>query len=147
MQRHAPGGGIPHRASLRVSPDLQQETASSCEELQTPERLNSRPSVPEAVTPAIYRVTSPAAWIAGSPDAADWYLSLSIDIPSYFLYCPRLRESAMGLIGATMFLSPEDVEAVARRTVELLNGAGPSTFKLVGARELADRLGVCLDNV
>ena len=53
----------------------------------------------------------------------------------------------MRWIDSTMFLSPEDVEAVARRTVELLNGAGPSTFKLVGARELAGRLGVSVDYV
>jgi hypothetical protein len=53
----------------------------------------------------------------------------------------------MRWIDSTMFLSPEDVEAVARRTVELLNGAGASTFKLVGARELADRLGVSVDYV
>jgi hypothetical protein len=41
-----------------------------------------------------------------------------------------------------MTLSAEDVEAVARRTVELLRGERPATFALVDARELADRLGV-----
>ena len=75
------------------------------------------------------------------------YLWLSIGIPRYFLYRPRLDELAMELTDTTMVLSPEDVEAVARRTVELLNGAGPATFKLVGARELADRLGVSVDYV
>jgi hypothetical protein len=58
----------------------------------------------------------------------------------------KLDESATS-IDTTMVLSPEDVEAVARRTVELLNGARPSTFKLVGARELAGRLGVSVDYV
>ncbi len=41
-----------------------------------------------------------------------------------------------------MFLSPEDVEAVARRTVELLQGEHRTTFRLVDARELAVLLGV-----
>ena len=41
-----------------------------------------------------------------------------------------------------MVLSADDVEAVARRTVELLRGERPSTFALVDARELANRLGV-----
>jgi hypothetical protein len=41
-----------------------------------------------------------------------------------------------------MVLSPEDVEAVARRTVELLHGAQGTTFRLVDARELAVLLGV-----
>ena len=41
-----------------------------------------------------------------------------------------------------MVLSPDDVEAVARRTVELLRGERPMTFSLVDARQLADLLGV-----
>ena len=41
-----------------------------------------------------------------------------------------------------MTLSAEDVEAVARRTVELLRRERPTTFALVDARELADQLGV-----
>jgi hypothetical protein len=48
----------------------------------------------------------------------------------------------MRWIDSTMFLSPEDVEAVARRTVELLRGDRPSAFRLVDARELAEQLGV-----
>jgi hypothetical protein len=39
-------------------------------------------------------------------------------------------------------LSAEDVEAVARRTVELLRNERPATFALVDARELAEQLGV-----
>jgi hypothetical protein len=39
-------------------------------------------------------------------------------------------------------LSAEDVEAVARRTAELLRGDLPSTFALVDARDLAASLGV-----
>jgi hypothetical protein len=46
-----------------------------------------------------------------------------------------------------MLLSAEDVEAIARRTVELLQAERPTTFKLVGARELAEQLGVSLDFV
>jgi hypothetical protein len=46
-----------------------------------------------------------------------------------------------------MVLSAEDVEAVARRTVELLGGDRPSAFALVGARELAALLGVSVDYV
>jgi hypothetical protein len=41
-----------------------------------------------------------------------------------------------------MVLSAEDVEAVARRTVELLRGDRQPTFALVGAGELAGLLGV-----
>jgi hypothetical protein len=48
----------------------------------------------------------------------------------------------MQRIDTTMLLGPEDVEAVARRTVELLQGDRPSAFRLVDARELADQLGV-----
>jgi hypothetical protein len=39
-------------------------------------------------------------------------------------------------------LSNEDVNAVARRTVELLRNERARTFALVDARELADQLGV-----
>ena len=46
-----------------------------------------------------------------------------------------------------MVLTADDVEAVARRTVELLRGDRPSTFALVGARELAPLLGVSIDYV
>jgi hypothetical protein len=46
-----------------------------------------------------------------------------------------------------MVLSAEDVEAVARRTVELLRGDRPSAFTLVDARELAAVLGVSVDYV
>jgi hypothetical protein len=46
-----------------------------------------------------------------------------------------------------MVLSADDVEAVARRTVELLRGARPSTFALVDARELSAILGVSVDYV
>jgi hypothetical protein len=41
-----------------------------------------------------------------------------------------------------MGLSTEDVEAVARRTAELLRSDRPSTFALVDARDLAACLGV-----
>ena len=41
-----------------------------------------------------------------------------------------------------MVLSAEDVEAVARRTVELLHGKDRPAFRLVDARELAVLLGV-----
>ena len=44
-------------------------------------------------------------------------------------------------------LSAEDVEAVARRTVELLRGEPTSVFALVDARELAALLGVSVDYV
>jgi hypothetical protein len=44
-------------------------------------------------------------------------------------------------------LSPEDVEAVARRVLELLRNERPSTFKLVDARELAGLLGVSVHYV
>jgi hypothetical protein len=40
-----------------------------------------------------------------------------------------------------MVLSADDVEAVARRTVELLRGERPTTFTLVDARQLADQHG------
>ncbi|HEY5197760.1 MAG TPA: hypothetical protein VIJ51_12120 [Solirubrobacteraceae bacterium] len=46
-----------------------------------------------------------------------------------------------------MQLSPDDVEAVARRTVELLREQRPATFALVDARELAAQLGVSIDYV
>ena len=46
-----------------------------------------------------------------------------------------------------MVLSAEDVEAVARRTVELLRGERPTTFSLVDARELSTLLGVSVDYV
>jgi hypothetical protein len=46
-----------------------------------------------------------------------------------------------------MVLSAEDVEAVARRTVELLRGDQPAAFALVDARELAAVLGVSIDYV
>jgi excisionase family DNA binding protein len=46
-----------------------------------------------------------------------------------------------------MPLSAEDVEAVARRIVELLRSEAASTFKLVDARELAALLGVSVDYV
>jgi hypothetical protein len=52
-----------------------------------------------------------------------------------------LDESATS-IDRTMVLSPDDVEAVARRTVELLQGEHRTTFRLVDARELAVLLGV-----
>jgi hypothetical protein len=44
-------------------------------------------------------------------------------------------------------LSAEDVEAVARRTVELLRGDRPTVFALVDARQLAALLGVSVDYV
>jgi hypothetical protein len=56
-------------------------------------------------------------------------------------------ESTAEWIGNPMVLSAEDVEAVARRTVELLQAERPTAFKLVGARELADQLGVSVDFV
>jgi hypothetical protein len=46
-----------------------------------------------------------------------------------------------------VLLSPDDVEAIARRTVELLRGERPATFALVDARELASRLGVSVNYV
>jgi hypothetical protein len=46
-----------------------------------------------------------------------------------------------------MELSSGDIEAVARRTVELLRNERPSTFALVDARELAAQLGVSVDYV
>jgi len=44
-------------------------------------------------------------------------------------------------------LSADDVEAVARRTVELLRDDRPSTFALIDARELAGQLGVSVDYI
>jgi hypothetical protein len=46
-----------------------------------------------------------------------------------------------------MTLSADDVEAVARRTVELLRSDRPAAFALVNARELAALLGVSIDYV
>jgi hypothetical protein len=46
-----------------------------------------------------------------------------------------------------VLLSPDDVEAIARRTAELLRNDRPATFALVDARELADQLGVSVDYV
>jgi excisionase family DNA binding protein len=46
-----------------------------------------------------------------------------------------------------MVLTEQDVEAVARRTVELLRGERAGSFALVGARELAEHLGVSVDYV
>src|ERR1700722_6712247 len=48
---------------------------------------------------------------------------------------------------ARMALGPGDVEAVARRTVELLRGERLGPFALVDARELARQLGVSVDYV
>ena len=49
----------------------------------------------------------------------------------------------MRWIDTTMVLSPEDVEAVARRTVELMHDEHrTTTFRLVDTRELAVLLGV-----
>jgi hypothetical protein len=49
--------------------------------------------------------------------------------------------------GDAMVLTEQDVEAVARRTVELLRGERAGSFALVGARELAESLGVSVDYV
>ena len=49
--------------------------------------------------------------------------------------------------GDAMVLTEQDVEAVARRTVELLRGERAGSFALVGARELAGQLGVSVDYV
>jgi hypothetical protein len=46
-----------------------------------------------------------------------------------------------------MALSAEDIDAVARRIIEVLRNERTSTFKLVDARELAALLGVSMDYV
>lgn len=58
-----------------------------------------------------------------------------------------MLSSVILLVWSGMALSAEDVEAVARRTVELLRGDQASTFALVDARELAAMLGVSVDYV
>ena len=45
-------------------------------------------------------------------------------------------------VGWVVALTAEDIEAVARRTVELLRDERSSPFALVDARELAEQLGV-----
>jgi len=61
--------------------------------------------------------------------------------------CGRVASRGIPAAEAPVQLSAEDVEAVARRTVELLRDDRPSTFALIDARELAGQLGVSVDYV